>query len=327
MAKKEIEVIDMHGAKTVAKKTSVITHAKRIFTIFSIIWILFIAWFPLHIKNTYSGPIKKSIVVSMFFDLQRNIAEQYEKLLAGIKKSINLEKPIGVAIEKVKMAEDAVNKVTDTTTAAKGVTADAKEKTSTAKKVTGLAGMFGIKTSGVDKAIDSVDSGINKADNAINKVDNVAKMVNEKLDKVETELVKVSQTEVDKMIDAVVKDQLDKASGGLGTTLLTNYGIKHVYPWRPSTWPVAVKIYNDLERSDVTVITVITDTVNKYFGYVAWGLVIAAWAIGLYLWLMVRKYYKGIIAPFIVCPRCGHTFADKRTAMSLIKMLQPWKWF
>ena len=87
MSKKQIEVIDMHGAKTVARKKSVITMTKRTFAIVSVIWIVFIAWFPLHVKNKYAGPIKKSMVVSMFFDLQRNIVEQYEKLLAGIKTS------------------------------------------------------------------------------------------------------------------------------------------------------------------------------------------------------------------------------------------------
>ena len=74
--------------------------------------------------------------------------------------------------------------------------------------------------------------------------------------------------EFDKMIDEAIKTQLDKNSGGLGTTLLTNYGIQHVYPWRPSSWPVATKIYNDLEKSNVGVIQIITGTVNKYFGYV-----------------------------------------------------------
>ena len=121
MAKKQIEVIDMGGQKTVAKKTSVVTTTKRIFAIVSVLWIAFIAWFPLYVKDHYSGPIKKSMVVSMFFDLQRNIAEQYEKLLNGIKKSINLEKPIGVAIEKVKMAEGVVDKATDTTAKANGI--------------------------------------------------------------------------------------------------------------------------------------------------------------------------------------------------------------
>ena len=62
--KKEIEVIDRGGAKTVAKKTSIITWARRIFILVSVIWLIFVAWFPLHIKNTYSGPIKKSIVVT-----------------------------------------------------------------------------------------------------------------------------------------------------------------------------------------------------------------------------------------------------------------------
>ena len=122
MPKKQIEVIDMNGAKTVAKKTSVITFTKRAFAIFSVIWIVFIAWFPLHVKNMYAAPIKKSLVVSMFFDIQRNIVEQYEKLLNGIKKSINLEKPIGVAIEKVKIVEGGVKTVTDTTAKAKAQT-------------------------------------------------------------------------------------------------------------------------------------------------------------------------------------------------------------
>ena len=193
--------------------------------------------------------------------------------------------------------------------------------------------MFGIKTGGIDNALDKVDAGVDKvdagvakADQAIAKVDDVATKVNAQLDKVEKDLTSILQLEFDKMIDQVIKDQLDKNTGGLGTTLLTNYGIKHVYPWRPSSWPVATKIYNDLEKSDVVVINVITDTVNKYFGYVAWGLVIAAWVVGFYIWMMMFKKVKAILAPFLVCPRCGHTYADKRTAYSLLKVLQPWKW-
>jgi hypothetical protein len=130
-----------------------------------------------------------------------------------------------------------------------------------------------------------------------------------------------------KMLDAAIKKSLDKQTGGLGTTFLTNYGIEHVYPWRPSSWPVATKIYNDLSKSDVTTITVITRTVDQYFGYVAWGLVIAAWALGIYLWHLVFGKLKAIIKPFNVCPRCGHTYADKRTALGLLKVFQPWTWF
>ena len=325
--KKEIEVIDRGGAKTVAKKTSVITHAKRVFLIVSIIWLAFVAWFPLYVKSHYASPIKKSIVVSMFFDLQRNIVEQYEKLLGGIKNAINLEKPVGIAIEKVKIVESQVDKVTDTTARAKEQTAKVKEQTSGVRALTGLANKFGVKTDAVDNVVDKADGAVDKANAAVDKVDNVAKMVNQKLDSVEKDLVRLTQIEVDKMIDEAVKKQIDKNTGGLGTTLLTNYGIKHVYPWRPSSWPVAVKIYNDLEKSNVGVVQILTRTVNKYFGYVAWGLVIAAWAVGLYIWMFIYKKYKATIAPFIVCPRCGHAFADKRTAMSMLKLLQPWKWF
>lgn len=324
--KKEVEVIDRGGAKTVAKKTSYITWTKRVFALISVIWIALVIWAPLHVKNTYSQPIKKSIVVSMFFDLQRNIVAQYEKLLDGIKDVINLEKPVAYAVDKVKMAEDAVAKVTDTTAQAKQATAAASEKTAGVKALSGIAGKFGVNTSGLDKAVDKVDGTIEKADTAIAKVDNTAQLVNEKLDTVEKDLTSVLQLEFDKMIDEAIKNQLDKSSGGLGTTLLTNYGIEHVYPWRPSSWPVATQIYNDLEKSDVAVINVITDTVNKYFGYVAWGLVIAAWALGLLIWLQLFKKVKAMIAPFIVCPRCGNTFADKRTAYGLLKVLQPWKW-
>ncbi len=338
--KKEVEVIDMGGAKTVKKKTSFVTWTKRVFAIVSIIWIALVIWTPLWVKNTYSQPIKKSIVVSMFFDLQRNIVEQYEKLLDGIKDAIDLEKPVAFAVDKVRMAEDAVEKVTDTTAKAKDATAKAEEKTEEVKettgkvqKLSGLASKFGINTSGVDKALDSVNkgvdaanTGIDKANEAIAKVDDTAALVNEKLDEIETDLTGLLQVQIDDMIDEVIKTQLDKNTGGLGTTLLTNYGIEHVYPWRPSSWPVATKIYDDLSQSDVTVINVITDTVDKYFGYVAWGLVIAVWLLGLYIWMSMFKKAKAMIAPFIVCPRCGHTFADRRTAYSLLKVLQPWKW-
>ncbi len=338
--KKEVEVIDMGGAKTVKKKTSFVTRTKRIFAVVSIIWIVLVIWAPLWVKNTYSQPIKKSIVVSMFFDLQRNIVEQYEKLLDGIKDSINLEEPVAFAVDKVRMAEDVVDKVTDTTAKAKETTAKAEqatdkvtEATGKVQKLSGLANMFGINTSGVDKAlegvnegVDAANAGIDKANDAIAKVDDTAALVNEKLNEIETDLTGLLQVQIDDMIDGVIKSQLDKNTGGLGTTLLTNYGIEHVYPWRPSSWSVATKIYDDLSQSDVTVINVITDTVDKYFGYVAWGLVIAAWAIGLLIWISVFKKVKALISPFLVCPRCGHTFADKRTAYSLLKVLQPWKW-
>lgn len=327
MPKKQIEVIDMGNKKTVAKKTSVVTTTKRVFAIVSVIWIALVAWFPLHVKNTYGGPIKKSMVVSMFFDLQRNIQKQYEKLLSGIKDSINLEKPIGIAIEKVKIVEGGVNKVTDTTAKAKEQTKKVKEETKKASALVGIAGKFGVKTEGVDKALEKTNDAVSNANKNIAKVDAVADQVNKKLDSVKKDLVKVSQTEVDKMIDEAIKNQLDKKSGGLGTTLLTNYGIKHVYPWRPSSWPVATKIYNDLEKSDLGVVQILTSTVNKYFNYVAWGLVIAAWAIGFIIWLLVFRKVKQIISPFIVCPRCGHTFGDKRTAMGLVRAFQPWKWF
>lgn len=327
MARKEIEVIDRGGAKTVAKKPSVIKMTKRIFAVVSVIWLLFVAWWPLYIKNHYAGPIKKSMVVSMFFDLQRNIQKQYEKLLDGIKDSINLEKPIGVAIEKVKIVEGGVAKVTDTTAKAKEQTNKAKQETKKVSAITGLANKFGIKTNEIDNAVDGANKAIAAADKNIAKVDAVAEQVNKKLDTVKTELVKVSQIEVDKVIDEAVKKELDKHSGGLGTTLLTNYGVKHVYPWRPSSWPVGVKIYNDLEKSDLGVVQILTRTVNKYFNYVAWGLVIVAWALGFLIWGFAFSKVNLFLKPFLVCPRCGHTIADKRTALGLLRAFQPWKWF
>ncbi|MBP3316120.1 MAG: hypothetical protein J6L70_00765 [Alphaproteobacteria bacterium] len=325
--KKQVAVIDMGGAKTVKKKQSVITWTKRTFAIITVIWFALVAWFPLHVKNTYSQPIKKSIVVSMFFDLQRGIVKQYEALLDSVADSINLEKPIAAAINGVKMVDNTVDKVTDATDKAKNATADVSEKTSGVKKLTGLANKFGIKTDGVDKAVAEVDKGVEKANDAIASVDKTAQLVNEKLDKIQGDLTRVAQTEIDKALDTAVKSALDKNSGGLGTTLLTNYGIEHVYAWRPSSWGVATKIYDDLSKSDVDTITVITRTVDTYFGYVAWGLVIAAWAVGLYLWFLVSKKVKSILKPFNVCPRCGHTYADKRTALGLLKVFQPWTWF
>ncbi len=321
--KKEIEVIDRGGAKTVAKKTSVVTHAKRIFLIVSVIWLAFVAWFPLHVKNKYSDSIKQSTVVAIFYDLQRNVAEQYERMLNGIKNAINLEKPVSIAIDKVKMVESKVDKVTDATAKAKEQTEKVKEQTSGVRALTGLANKFGVKTGAVDNALNKADGMVDKANATVDKVDNVAKLVNDKLDGVEKELTKVTQLEVDKVIDAAIKSQMDSAVA----MLFTKYDIKHVYPWEPSSWPTARKIYRELVNSNLDFVHTIIKTVNKYFGYVAWGLVFAAWLLGLYIWTFIHGKYKATIAPFIVCPRCGHAFADKRTAMSMLKLLQPWKWF
>ena len=320
--KKEVEVIDMGGAKTVAKKTAFVTRVKIIFAIISVIWLAFVVWFPLHVRDKYATSLKQSTVVAIFYDLQRNIADQYDKMLQGIKKSINLEKPIGEVIDKVQMAEKQVNKVTDTTAKAKNTTAKAKDTTSGVKALSGIAGKFGINTSGVDKAVNQVDNTIGQADKAIAQVDDTAAMVNKKLKSIEKDLTKAAKTEVDKVIDDAIKKNVDSATG----MLLTKYDIKHVYPWNPSSWPTARKIYAELVKSDLDFVQTIIKTVNKYFSYVMWAYLIVMWGVGLYIWLMVRKKVKGIIAPFIVCPRCGHTFADRRTAVGLLKVLQPWKW-
>lgn len=326
-AKKEVEVIDMGGAKTVAKKKSLVRGVKLTITLITVVWFVILIWAPLYVKNTYSEPIKKSIVVSMFFDLQRGIVKQYEALLDGVAKSVNLEKPIAKAVDAVKVVEKNVEKVSVAADSAREKTAEASKTTTGVKKVSGLAKMFGVKTDGIDKAVAEVDKGIEKTNEAIKTVDNTAEQINAKLDKIKSDLTRVAQTEIDSALDTAIKNALDKQSGGLGTTLLTNYGIKHVYPWRPSSWGVATKIYNDLSKSDVTTITVITNTVDKYFNFVMWGLVIVVWALGVYLWHLVFAKAKAIIKPFNVCPRCGHTYADKRTAMGFLKVFQPWKWF
>lgn len=326
-AKKEVEVIDMGGAKTVAKKKSLVRGVKLTITLITVVWFVILIWAPLYVKNTYSEPIKKSIVVSMFFDLQRGIVKQYEALLDGVAKSVNLEKPIAKAVDAVKVVEKNVEKVSGAADSAREKTADASKTTAGVKKVSGLAKMFGVKTDGIDKAVAEVDKGIEKTNEAIKTVDNTAEQINAKLDKIKSDLTRVAQTEIDSALDTAIKNALDKQSGGLGTTLLTNYGIKHVYPWRPSSWGVATKIYDDLSKSDVTTITVITNTVDKYFNFVMWGLVIVVWALGVYLWHLVFAKAKAIIKPFNVCPRCGHTYADKRTAMGILKVFQPWKWF
>lgn len=324
---KDIEIINRNGAKTVAKKTALVTRARQIFIVVTVLWLGFVAAAPLYVKSHYAEPIKKSMVVSMFFDIQRNIATQYEKLLNGIKGAINLEKPIAAAVSKVKMAEKGIDKVTNATANAKDKTAQAKKATSGVRALSGIAGKFGVKTDAVDNALGHADGAIDVANTSIDKVDNVAKTVNEKLAHIEKDLNKTLQTEIDKTIDDAVKKQIDKNTGGLGTTLLTNYGVKHVYPWRPSSWGVATKIYNDLAKSNVGVVQILTRTVDGYFAYVAWGLVVAAWALGLIIWMFIRKKYRAIVSPFIVCPRCGHAFADKRSVRGWLNILKPWKWF
>ncbi|MDR1697240.1 MAG: hypothetical protein LBR41_03425 [Rickettsiales bacterium] len=311
---KEVTVIEhAPGVKTVARKTSYITRIRIIASVIAVVWISFVAWAPLYVKNHYSDPIKKSIVVSMFFDMQNYIQEQYEKVLKSVAGSIDLSKPIAAAVDKVKLAQGAVAKVDN-------VSDKAKETTDRASRLSGIAGRLGVNTGGVDKVIDSANA-------AVAKVDDTTAMVNSQLDKIKNDLERVANTEIDKAMDEQIKKFLDKNTG-IGTTLLTDYGIDTVRPWRPDTWPVTTKIYNDLQKSNLSVLQTLTGLVNKYFDYAAWGLVIAAWLAGLYILSMVMKWYKTATAPFIVCPRCGYTFADKkRVALSILKIFQPWTWF
>ena len=298
MAKKEVKFTERNGEKFVAKKASWVKKVKTVFWLFSIIWIGSAAWAPLYVKDTFSEPIKKSMVVSVFFDLQQGIADQYGKLMDGIKNSVNIEKPIKSAIAKIKSAEKPVAK--------------AKKTANDAKKLSSFAGKFGIKTSGIEKAVDNVA--------------NNANVLDKQLDKIEKELTKTTQTEINVAIDEAARKQVDKVTGGMSAALLTKYNLKSMSPWRPSTWTVSNKIYADIERASASTVQIIMNTVDKYFGYVAWALVAIAWAIALFMWFYVFKKVKAITSPFVVCPNCGHAFSDKRTAVNLLKILKPWTW-
>ena len=296
---KEVKFVERDGEKFVAKETSWVKKVKLIFMAFTVIWFALAIWAPLYVKGTYSEPIKRSLVVSMFFDLQQGIADQYAKLMNGIKGAINLERPINAAIAKVKAASKPAAAV--------------QQKSAGVKKLSGIAGQFGVNTKAVDNAAGGIDA--------------TAGAVNAQLDKVERELVNASRTEVDKMIDEQVRKQLDRMTGGMSNVLLAQYNVKSIAPWRPSTWPVSNKIFAEISKSSASTVQIIMGTINKYFGFVAWGIVALVWAAAAFAWFSVYGKFKLMIAPFIVCPNCGHAFTDKkRIALSLAKIFQPWKW-
>ena len=327
---KEVKFIERDGEKFVAKETSWVKKVKRVFWTLTLIFMIVIGAGPLYIKSKYSEPIKKSIVVSMFFDLQQGIAGQYAKLLntvsgtvGKIKQKVDFDKPINAAVDKIKLAQtsgDAVKKSSDSI----------KRQLENVNNSMALAKRFGVKFDGVDKITKEVDNLANSATNEVNKV-------NGQLDGVKATLSKATKEEtdklfdsVDKMVDQEIRGQLSKVGGGsLSDMLLRQYNTKSIAPWRPSTWKISNRIYADLESSSASTVQIIMGTINTYFGYVAWGLVAAVWAGGLFLWwTFAFKKYKMLLAPFIVCPNCGHAFADKKkVALSLLKILQPWTWF
>jgi len=316
---KEVEVIDMKGAKVVKRKTSWIKRVWAIFAVLSVFWLSFVYVAPLYVKKHYSEPIKRAIVVGMFVDLQHYMQEQYIKMLQGIAGAIDLKKPVAYAVDKVKMAEKPLEKVSATTATA---TTNVQKTTTKVNKLSNVAGKLGVNTGSVTGA---VDNAANTATGAINKVDDTTKMVNDRLDKIKTELEKVAQLEIDKALDEQIRKFLDKQTG-LGF-VLEDWGTVRPRPWKPSTWPTTNRIYAQLQKSDLSIIQSFTNLVNQYFGFVAWGLVIAAWVAGVIIWIMVMVKVRGITRPFLICPRCGHTYADKRTGFMLLKVFQPWNWF
>ena len=326
MAKKEVKVIERNGEKFVAKKASWVKKVKTIFLAFTAIWFLLTAWYPLHIKGAYSDQIKKSIVVSMFFDLQQGIADQYAKLMNGVKGSldkikdrVDFDKPVAAAVDKIKLAQSAGGDLRKKSDSIKNDLGKITSSMNTAKK-------FGIKVPGVDGIAKSVDSLAGAANAEVAKV-------NGQLDGVKKTLGKAAKAETDKMFDGLnktiddeMRGQLDKATGGMSSVLLAKYNVKHIAPWKPSTWKVSSQIYAELEKSSKSTVQIIMSTINGYFGFVAWGLVILAWLAALFVWFGVKKKVSAITKPFIVCPNCGHAFSDRRTALGLLKIFKPWTW-
>ncbi len=312
-SKKEIIVNEENlGKKTVQKKASFVAWVKRGFIIFTILWLGAFYLSGMYVKNNYTTPIKESMIVSMFFDMQKSSAESYEKMLNEVKDAINIEKPIEVAFSAVAVVEEKSANLEEKTDKANATV-------SSAKKITGIAGKFGINTG-------SVDAVVSQADKTVNSVADTNALIKKTLDSAKTEVVKVSKTEVDKMLDEVIKEQLAKNVDSSAVMLITNYGDITIRPWDASTWGVASEIYADLEKSNISVLNTITDTVNTYFMYAFWAALILFWAIGLFVWLKVRGIVKNMIAPFIVCPKCGHAFADKRSIGGFIKIFTPWNW-
>ncbi|MDR1026818.1 MAG: hypothetical protein LBL46_00160 [Rickettsiales bacterium] len=326
MAKKEIQVIERDGAKFVEKKASWVKKVKTIFLVCTAVWFGVAAWYPLHIKASYSEQIKKSIVVSMFFDLQQGIAEQYGRLMNGVKGSldkikdkVDFDKPVNAAVDKIKLAQtagDSVKKQSD------GI----KKQLASLNQSLALAKRFGVKTGGIDSITKEVDGLANAANNEVGKI-------NSQLDGVKKTLTKAAKEETDKMFDGVnktiddeIRGQLDKATGGMSAVLLTKYNVKSIAPWRPSTWKISTQIYAELEKSSKSTVQIIMSTINGYFGFVAWGLVILAWLAALFIWFSVKKKVAAITKPFIVCPKCGNAFSDKRTALGILKIFKPWTW-
>ena len=341
---KEVKYIERDGEKFIHKKTSWVKKVKRIFLAFTIIWFSIVIIVPLKVKRDYSDDIKRSIVVSMFFDLQQGIAEQYARLLNGLRGAINLERPIAAAIARVKMAEAGVGNVQNQAQNVQAGAAQAQENVenraqnvqTTAGRVSGALGRVGITTNTATNVVQNVTdtatnvaaTGTGAVGGAAGAVDNVTRQVNDRLGRVEADLVRVAQFEIDQAIDGVIRDQLDRATGGLANVILAQHSIDTIRPWRPSTWRISNQIFAEIEQSSRSTVQIIMRTIDKYFIYVAWALVVGAWLIGFILWNMVRKKYKLMIEPFMVCPNCGHAFTNKkRIAGVLMKAVQPWRWF
>jgi len=343
MMPKEVKYIERNGEKFIAKKSSWVKKVKMIFMIFTITWFTAGILLPLKVKRDHSDDIKRSIVVSMFFDLQQGIADQYARLLNGIKGAINLEKPINAAIAKVKMAESGVDSAANTVYGAQkqmnqahnNVNAATNNVQNAANQVTGALGRFGVSTNSANKAVQNVTGGAaniaaqgaGAANSAASAALDITRQVNDRLNRVESELVRIAQFEVDQAVDKVVREQLDRATGGLSNVLLAQYKSQNIRPWKPASWKLSNKIYAEISQSSKSTVDIIMRTIDKYFGYVAWALLVIAWIIIFFIWKSVHSKYKIMIEPFIICPNCGHAFTNKkRIANALLKAIQPWKW-
>ncbi len=269
---------------------------KKIATIFSIIWaFLIIAPFA-YVVFLNSAALRNFLVVKGVYEANLNIMDQYSKMTSSLVEKINLDKYAA----KIKIPEIKLDKV-----------ANGSEKVAGIANTLGALGL---------KGATKVAASSNKLQEQVDKINKQIKDISADMVKATTEGINQGlKEEMAKLGEGQMQKQLKLNDINYKNLMNDNYGVLTA-----SMRANSQRIYGEFEKKDPPLLKWVIALIEKYYGYIVAGFVIAAIVIsGLPIWLV----WKGVgmfTKNFNQCPYCKKIYLTKEAKFNLLKLFKFW---
>ncbi len=282
--------------------------------IIAAIWCALIIAPTAYVVAMHSASLKNFIVVYGVAEMNSALTEQYETLIDSTLAKIKLDEKIDAVAAKIKLPEIKIDKITDTTSAVSGAT-------KTVGKVAGIAGAFGVKTGGLDKAVSDVANINDKIDKAVRSAnDEMAKAKGKLASQLKQDIEPMIKAEIKKTADGEIQKVLKLSDKNYANFVAGRYGVL-----TDTSRAYTDAIYNEFLQNKTQGLKFILPLVEKYFGWIKLAFILVAIAVAFIPVMLMMKYVKMITSSFSKCPYCGKIYISKANAFNMLGILKFWK--